>query len=228
MKETIYTIPINEALEEAIAAGNNPRDCFCPICRLHDKLENDTLEYILGGAMMEPDVRVRTNEQGFCQLHLGRMASMRKALSLALMLQTHLQTVRDKPSLKLLGEESCFLCNRIGGFLEKYYENILYLWEAEPEFRQKLNDVPYICLKHCTGLARTAKKNLHRKKAPIFLKEMETRVTRSAGRMEESVSTFCKSFDHRFAGMELGDAKNASERAARYLGGDPFELRQER
>ena len=39
--------------------------CGCPLCTVEDKLEADELERILGAAMMEPDVRVKTNEQGF-------------------------------------------------------------------------------------------------------------------------------------------------------------------
>ena len=43
MKETIYTIPINEAFEA---------QCGCPLCTLRRKLEQDSVEYIMGAAMM--------------------------------------------------------------------------------------------------------------------------------------------------------------------------------
>ena len=59
MKESIYTIPISEVFE--------PR-CGCPLCRLRDTLEQRCIDYIMGAAMMEPDIRIRTNEQGFCCL----------------------------------------------------------------------------------------------------------------------------------------------------------------
>ncbi len=64
--ETIYTIPVNEAFEASAA----DKSCGCPICALYNKLEEDELDLILGASMMEPDVRVKTNEQGFCEKHL--------------------------------------------------------------------------------------------------------------------------------------------------------------
>ena len=48
MKETIYTIPINEAYDE---------NCECPLCFLYSRLEKEAVEYALGAAMMEPDYR---------------------------------------------------------------------------------------------------------------------------------------------------------------------------
>lgn len=58
MKESIYTIPVSEILE--------PRQ-GCPLCILRDTLEKRAVEYIMGAAMMEPDVRQETNRQGFAR-----------------------------------------------------------------------------------------------------------------------------------------------------------------
>ena len=55
--ERIYTIPVNEAFDASMA---DPA-CGCPICALYRKLEENELDLILGGSMMEPDVRIRTN-----------------------------------------------------------------------------------------------------------------------------------------------------------------------
>ncbi len=84
MKERIYTIPINEAFE--VRDG-------CPMCRLFEQLEKNSLSYVMGGAMMEPDVRLQTNKLGFCGKHLADMMSMNNRLSLALMLESHLSDV---------------------------------------------------------------------------------------------------------------------------------------
>ena len=67
MKETIYTIPINEAFEAK---------CGCPLCTLRRKLERDSVEYIMGAAMMEPDVRIETNKRGFA-LQLSSQGDLR-------------------------------------------------------------------------------------------------------------------------------------------------------
>ena len=55
MKETIYTIPLNESFDT---------DCECPLCVLKDRLETESVEYALGAAMMEPDFRIESNKKG--------------------------------------------------------------------------------------------------------------------------------------------------------------------
>ena len=86
MAEQLYTIPINEAFEEYDG---------CPMCRLRHKLEAQSLQYIMGAAMMEPDIRIVTNRLGFCRTHFHRMLGMGNRLSLALMLESHLQEVQN-------------------------------------------------------------------------------------------------------------------------------------
>ena len=58
MAESIYKIPVSEAFDASLE-----RKKECPFCRLYDILEENELEIILGGAMMEPDIRIRTNKQ---------------------------------------------------------------------------------------------------------------------------------------------------------------------
>ena len=55
MRQDICTIPVSEVFE--------PKD-GCPLCRLRDVLEQRMTEYITGSAMMEPDVRIDTNQIG--------------------------------------------------------------------------------------------------------------------------------------------------------------------
>jgi len=84
MEERIYTIPLNDAFDA---------DSECPFCFLHQLLEQNKLEYFLGAAMMEPDVRIMTNSKGFCAKHLHKMEQMPNTLSLALTLDTHVNQV---------------------------------------------------------------------------------------------------------------------------------------
>ena len=90
--ERIYTIPVNEAFD---ASASDPA-CGCPICALYRKLEEDELELILGGSMMEPDVRIRTNELGFCGTHFDRLFTRKNRLGLALILESHLAEIKGK------------------------------------------------------------------------------------------------------------------------------------
>ncbi len=84
MKEKIYTIPVNEAFDETDG---------CPFCTMIRKLENARVKYMLGPAMMEPDIRVLTNKDGFCKQHYEMLFKQENKLSLALVLQTHLEEI---------------------------------------------------------------------------------------------------------------------------------------
>ena len=87
MKEQIYTIPLNEAYDE---------DCECPLCFLQKRLEKEGIEYELGAAMMEPDHREESDRVGFCNKHLSMMFKKQNRLSLALVLDTHMNALRKE------------------------------------------------------------------------------------------------------------------------------------
>ncbi len=110
MKERIYTIPVNDAFDA---------DCECSLCYLEEKTINDLVVYFMGPAMMESDVRLVTNEKGFCSEHLAAMYNLQEnRLALGLMLHTHMVNLSSdlnkrlekssKPSVggKLLGKGS--------------------------------------------------------------------------------------------------------------------------
>jgi len=84
LKYHLETIPVWDAFH---------REDECPVCAIYHKLEGEYLDTALGGAAMDPDIRLMTNEKGFCQHHLEMLYLMRKRLPLALMLLTHLQEI---------------------------------------------------------------------------------------------------------------------------------------
>lgn len=223
MTEKNYTIPINEEFDKYDG---------CPVCRLHAKLERQSLEYIMGAAMMEPDVRIRTNETGFCSRHFHDMLAMNNRLSLALMLQTHLKEIAGladvtsktgKKEIKTAVEkltkmaDSCFLCDRIADTLDKYCSNIVFLWKTEPVFREKLQKQPWFCFHHTAALLRSGSDILNTKLLGEFAADLFRVTGNGLAASSDLVDRFCKSFDYRFAGGDLGDAKYASERAIDYL-----------
>ena len=87
MKEKIYTIPINEAVEE---------NSECPFCIIAKKLETEAIDYTLGAAMMEPDYRILCNEKGFCNHHSSLLFKKTNKLSLALVLDTRFEEMRKQ------------------------------------------------------------------------------------------------------------------------------------
>jgi hypothetical protein len=227
VKESIYTIPINEAFGR--------RD-GCPLCSLERDLENSSLEYVMGAAMMEPDVRLKTNEQGFCAAHLGKMLAMNNRLSLSLLLESHLMEVeralfargekkppgeRDARKLKEAAARaagSCFVCSRIEGFMARYGENVVFMWQTEGEFRATLEAQPFFCVRHYDALLGHAIRLLRKKELAAFAGAMARLCGEYAGALREDVSAFCKSFDYRNAGAELSAAAASSaERAAAFL-----------
>lgn len=208
MKEQIYTIPINNSFDEPEG---------CPVCRLADMLEAESLDYSLSPAMMEPDVRQAMNKEGFCPGHYKALLARQKRLSLALVLESRLKYLESLSDLS--GAASgCYVCGRVSGFMDKMYSNIVYLWMTQPEFRQKLENTELICLPHVSALLKTAKRDAGKKGYPAMAAVLNHKAKVSMAKLGEGVSAFCKSFDHRFSGVELGENKLAVERAIDYLG----------
>lgn len=230
MLEKIYTIPVNEAFD----ACREDHELGCPICNLRKRLENDELEIIMGASMMEPDIRIKTNEKGFCGRHFDMMLARNNRLGLALILESHLAEVRKKTetggflggktaaigdSLAKL-EASCYVCDRINYSLGKMLENTVYLWESEREFRDKLKAQPYFCLPHFRALLFCGKAELNKKKLPEFQTELAHVVNSYFDELNHDVSHFCKKFDYRYENEPWGNAKNAPERAITFVSSD--------
>ncbi|MDD2956116.1 MAG: DUF6062 family protein [Oscillospiraceae bacterium] len=221
MKETIYTIPVSEVFE--------PKD-GCPICRMRDTLEDRCVEYIMGAAMMEPDIRIETNKAGFCSRHFGQMLKCRNRLSLALMLESHLDHLQKevlRPQKPLFGKDkraqgakglagSCYVCSKIDWAMERMLETTLRLWEKEESFRQLYAQQPVICLEHYAQVCGTAEKVLG-KKAGAF-QEVTLGLTRKyLEPLQKDVSHFCRMFDYRNNGGDWSSSRDSIERAVWYL-----------
>ena len=230
--EKIYTIPVNEAFEASAADSS----CGCPFCTLYNRLENNELDLILGASMMEPDVRIKTNEQGFCKTHYDMMFVRKNRLGMALMLESHLNELREETSgkglaaLKGIGvepmkkleklEHSCYVCGRIEFSLDKMMETAVLLWAQDPEFRKKLRAQPYICLPHYRMFTEYARRGLSKKLFPDFYKEVSEVVNTYFDSLRDDVSWFCKKFDYRYDAEPWGNAKDAIERAIKFTSGD--------
>lgn len=238
MLEKIYTIPVNEAFNECAldhALG-------CPFCRLREKLENNELDLILGASMMEPDIRKKTNEQGFCRVHYDKMLLRKNRLGLALMLESHLDEVRrafsDEGMLSKLRPagaaaserveklgQSCYVCGRIDYSLERMIENAVWLWEAdhgqkvENSFEDKMKAQPYFCLPHYRAFLECGRERLQKKLFGDFYAQSGAVVTAYFDALRADVSWFCKKFDYRYENEPWGNAKDAIERAEAFLKG---------
>ncbi len=225
-----FTIPVNEAFE---ASAKDPA-CGCALCALYRKLEEDELDLILGASMMEPDIRIKTNEQGFCRLHYDLMFTRKNRLGMALTLESHLAELRreirdgglgggqgNKP-LRRIGEleESCYVCKRIEANFEKMVDTAVYLWETDEAFEGKLKAQPYFCLPHYRKLLYYGQRRLGKKKNPAFAAACAKVVEDYFDTLQEDVSWFCKKFDYRYNEEPWYNSKDAVERAFKFLRSD--------
>ena len=231
--ERIFTIPVNEAFEAVRTEGT----CTCPFCLLYNKLESNEIDLILGASMMEPDVRQKTNEMGFCEEHLNLMFEMGKRLPLALILESHLNSIAEKidgsmsslfikktadNAAKTLNklDQSCYICSRIENNFKSMIETAALLWQTDEDFRQKVRETPYFCLKHFGRFVAAAKERLSGREFAEFYENVYAVEEVYFDKLREDVSFFCKKFDYRYADEPWGDSKDAPERAKKFLNGD--------
>jgi len=227
MIEKIYTIPVNEAFDLCI---NDPNGrCGCPICAIYKKLEDNELDIILGAALMEPDIRIQTNEKGFCGKHFDLMFNMQNRLGLALMIETHLShniikklkgglfNRANLPKKLEKQKESCYVCGRIENFLSKMLETTALLWEREKEFKEKLLNQPYFCVNHYAALLYTGEYTLSKKSFAGYADDCRKVMVSYADKLYADVEWFVKKFDYRYEDEPWKNSKDAVERAIKFL-----------
>ncbi len=227
--EQIYTIPVNEAFE---ASAADPA-CGCPLCTMYRKLEENELELILGASMMEPDVRIQTNREGFCRLHYDQMFIRKNRLGMALTLESHLNELQKEIKDGVLGtpgakpakritelEHTCYVCRRVNYHFEHMVETVVYLWEKDEDFPKKLKAQPYFCLPHYRRLLDEATKRLGKKKCGPFAAACGKVVGDYLATLTEDVSWFCKKFDYRYDSEPWYNSKDAVERAIKFVRAD--------
>lgn len=226
MAEKIYSIRIREAFSAK---------CGCPVCALRAQLEEEEADRILGASMMEPDIREETNRRGFCKSHLNQLLSRGSKLPLALTLSTHLvflenrlfakttaplsKTPDGKKLMEAYGEakKSCYLCARINLFLGRVLENLCYLYETEEAFAGLFAEQEYFCKTHSLKLLETAEKSLDKKKRAALAGQLAACNRRYLKTLREDLDWFCKKFDYRYEKEPWKNAKDAPERAAKFL-----------
>ena len=227
--EQIYTIPVNEAFDEC----REKKECGCPICKLYLKLQEDELDIILGASMMEPDIRIKTNELGFCLTHYNMMLTRRRMLGMGLIMESHLAEVAkmlDGPTLlgsksaaaiNALGdlENSCYVCGRIENNLSAMIATVCYLYETDFDFRDKLKAQSWFCLPHYRRLVDYASKKMPKRIFKEFYNDIHEVNKRYLTELSSDVSWFCKKFDYRYDEEPWYNSKDSVKRAVKFLGG---------
>lgn len=224
MREDICTIPISEAFEE---------NDGCAVCRMKRTVEERILDYIMGAAMMEPDIRIETNRLGFCERHLKMMMGRRGRLQLALMLETHTKELKDavfkggllssRSKNAEKAEErrcSCFVCEKIGWGFERMTETIYRTYEADRDFRSIFDSQDMYCLEHYSMLVRGCGKKMKRYGGE-FCDTLEKKAGAYLGELSADLKKYCSMYDYRNSGADAdwGNSKDSIERTFEFLTG---------
>lgn len=219
-KETIYTIPINEAFE---------KDTECPLCEIEKRLEKEAVEYALGPAMMEPDHREASNAKGYCNKHYSMLFRSENKLPLALVLDTHLEELRKhidgmkNPEKKGFFKKSsdnsplfsaissCMVCEKINKTMERYIKNLVDMWQDDEDFKKKLENSKGFCVPHFQMLYESTSNT-------AFKKALAQKEADELSRIQEDIHKFTLKFDYRNRDMEWGTAKDAPIRTTEKIG----------
>ncbi len=224
MAEQLYTIPVNDAFDAA------EKECGCPICRLYSFFEENELSIMLGGALMEPDIRKQTNKKGFCGRHAGRLLKADNRLGFSLILESHLAEIEKAISPALATPDGtakkvasitrdCYICSRADANLERAVGSMFWLYENDGEFRAKFGRASHFCLPHYETLLTSSAKWLGKKLRTQFFGEIKAKELEYLKTLSGDVSWFCKKFDYRYDGEPWKNSKDAPERATAFLNG---------
>lgn len=235
--ETIYTIPVNDAVN--VCGG-------CPICRLYANRENELLDYYLGPSLMEADVRQESNKYGFCHKHLSSMYNSQKnRLGLSLILYTHLQELQknidfdlnldnkrslfnfknNTDNLDLLVKQidkkidSCLICKEIDKTVNRYLDVIFYMYFNDEVFKQNFIKNSELCLTHMSLLINKSKDVLNNKEREIFVRDILEACERYMNILEKDIKWFSDKFDYRNKDKSWLNSKSASLRIIDFLTG---------
>ncbi len=229
--EQIYTIPVNEAFDEVVAKS----EVGCPFCVMYRRLQANEIDTILGASMMEPNIRIRTNQEGFCHNHYSMMRRKSRNLSLALILESHLDEVIKRvdgralfgknPKTALTGltslEGSCYVCGRIDGFLAAMIANTVYLFETDDEFRKKMAKTKYFCLPHYRQMLEYSRAKLPKRVFSELYKMVYGIESRYVSSLKNDVSSFTRCFDYRYSDQPVDEGvKAAIPRTEKFLSGE--------
>lgn len=241
MKEKLYTIPLNDAV--------NAMD-ECPFCYVERNIEQDLLDFCLGSgaSYMESDVREATDKEGFCRTHFKKMFDYGNTLGNAWILKTHYKRINEemkkvtssyspakisfRDRLKKNGEsanpvgmwvrekeESCYICKRYKDTYARYLDTFFVMYQRDEDFRKKIASGKGFCLTHFGDLCEAAEVRLSEKEKAAFFPELFKVMEENMNRLYEDVSWMVEKFDYRNQDADWKNSKDAIQRGMQKLKG---------
>ena len=242
MKEQLYTIPLNDAM--------NAHD-ECPFCFVEREVEQDLLDFALGSgsSYMESDIREATDKAGFCRAHFKKMFDYGNTLGNAWILKTHYMEMRKQmadvmkkyqpekstfrskfakqgPECKHSvaawikeKDESCYICKRFADTYERYVDTFFVMYKRDPEFVEKVKNSKGFCLHHFGDLCEAGESKLNDKQKAEFYPAMFELQTKHMDRLQEDVSWLVEKFDYRNKDADWKNSRDAIQRGMQKLKG---------
>lgn len=241
MKEKLYTIPLNDAVNA---------DSECPFCFIERNLEQDMLDFVLGScaSYMESDVREVTDKEGFCREHFKKMFDYGNTLGNAWILKTHYMKMRKELSQKIKQyqpqkisfsdrilkksgennslsgwiretEKSCYICKRNKEIYDRYMDTFFILYDKEEEFRKKIKDSKGFCLTHFGDLLDAADSKMNESRRKEFHDVLFPLMQANLDRLQEDVDWLVEKFDYRNQDADWKNSKDAVQRGMQKIKG---------
>jgi len=241
MKEQLYTIPLNDAVN----AGDE-----CPFCFIERNIEQDLLDFVLGSgsSYMEADIREKTDKAGFCRMHFKKMFDYGNTLGNAWILKTHyMQMIAEmqksfadiKPGRSTLKSKfrkasesgnavgmwvrekkgSCYICRQYEDTYARYLDTFFYLWKQDEAFREKIKKSRGFCLPHLGDLCEAADARLSDKEREEFYGAVLPLMEENMKRVAEDVSWLVEKFDYRNKDADWKNSRDAIQRGMQKLKG---------
>lgn len=241
MKEKLYTIPLNDAV--------NAQD-ECPFCYIERKIEQDLLDFVLGSgsSYMEADIRDMTDRAGFCRMHFHKMFEYGNTLGNAWILKTHYKRMIEEMQTQFSGfrpgktslkdkfrknaesgnaigmwvkekEDSCYICNQYKDTYERYLDTFFYLFKQDSVFVDKIENSKGFCLPHFGNLCEAADRKLSDKEKEQFYAIVMPLMERNMKRLADDVAWMVEKFDYRNKDADWKNSKDAIQRGMQKLKG---------
>lgn len=241
MKEQLYTIPLNDAI--------NAQD-ECPFCYIERSIEQDLIDFVLGSgsSYMEADMRDMTDRAGFCRRHFQKMFDYGNTLGNAWILKTHyMRMIKEmkkefsgfKPGkssmkskfLKAAGEgnvigmwvrekeASCYICGQYKDTYARYLDTFFYLYKNDEEFREKVEKSKGFCLPHFGDLCDAAENKLSDREKEAFFPRLFQLMEQNMERVAEDVSWMVEKFDYVNKDADWKNSRDAIQRGMQKLKG---------
>lgn len=241
MKETIYTIPLNDAV--------NAND-ECIFCNIERSVDQDVIDFVLGSgsSYMERDVRDATDKAGFCREHFRKMFEYGNTLGNGWILKTHYMRLNremqeefrkyspQKSSFRARKrkesgktnpvsmwiaekEKSCYACKWFADAYDRYMDTFFYMYKRDEDFRKKVLSGKGFCLHHFGDLCEYGETVLNEQEKKEFYPAMFELMGRNMARIQEDVNWLVEKFDYRNRDADWRDSKDAIQKGMQKLRG---------